>query len=50
LVRVWDVATGECLKTLFADGNPPVSYAKYSPNGRYILAGTLDNTVGVMAL
>ena len=24
------------------DENPPVSYVKFSPNGKYILAGTLD--------
>ena len=24
------------------DENPPVSYVKFSPNGKYILAATLD--------
>lgn len=24
------------------DDNPPVSYVKFSPNGKYILAATLD--------
>ena len=43
LIRIWDVATGECLKTIYAAGNPPVSSVRYSPNGRYILAGTLDS-------
>ncbi|CAB9524814.1 WD repeat-containing protein [Seminavis robusta] len=43
LIRIWDVATGECLKTIFAAGNPPVSHVTYSPNGKYILAGTLDS-------
>lgn len=43
LIRIWDVATGECLKTIFASGNPPVSHVTYSPNGKYILAGTLDS-------
>jgi COMPASS component SWD3 len=45
LIRVWDVATGECLKTIYAAGNPPVSTLKYAPNGRHLLAGTLDSTL-----
>uniref|UniRef100_A0A8D0LBK4 WD repeat domain 5B n=1 Tax=Sphenodon punctatus TaxID=8508 RepID=A0A8D0LBK4_SPHPU len=68
-VRIWDVKTGKCLKTLPAhsdpvsavhfnrdgslivsssyddDDNPPVSFVKFSPNGKYILAATLDNTL-----
>ena len=43
LIRIWDVCTGECLKTIFAAGNPPVSHVSYSPNGKYVLAGTLDS-------
>lgn len=43
LIRVWDTATGECLKTIYAEGNPPVSYVKFSPNGKFVLAGTLDS-------
>lgn len=45
LIRIWDVCTGECLKTIFAAGNPPVSHVTYSPNGKYVLAGTLDSTL-----
>ena len=45
LMRVWDVGTGECLKTIFAAGNPPVSHVTYSPNGKYVLAGTLDSAL-----
>eukprot|EP00429_Kryptoperidinium_foliaceum_P001788 CAMPEP_0176014530 /NCGR_PEP_ID=MMETSP0120_2-20121206/6872_1 /TAXON_ID=160619 /ORGANISM="Kryptoperidinium foliaceum, Strain CCMP 1326" /LENGTH=298 /DNA_ID=CAMNT_0017347477 /DNA_START=105 /DNA_END=998 /DNA_ORIENTATION=+ len=45
LIRIWDVCTGECLKTIAAKGNPPVSHACYSPNGKYVLAGTLDSTL-----
>ena len=36
---------GQCLKTLIDDDNPPVSFVKFSPNGKYILAATLDNTL-----
>mmetsp|Transcript_19716 Transcript_19716/g.66274 ORF Transcript_19716/g.66274 Transcript_19716/m.66274 type:complete len:201 (+) Transcript_19716:455-1057(+) len=34
-----------CLKTLIDDDNPPVSFVRFSPNGKYILAATLDNTL-----
>lgn len=42
LCRIWDTASGQCLKTLIEDDNPPVSFVKFSPNGKYILAATLD--------
>jgi COMPASS component SWD3 len=45
LIRIWDVCTGECLKTIFASGNPPVSHVTYSPNGKFVLAGTLDSAM-----
>uniref|UniRef100_A0A8D0CJU3 WD repeat-containing protein 5 n=1 Tax=Scleropages formosus TaxID=113540 RepID=A0A8D0CJU3_SCLFO len=41
LCRIWDTASGQCLKTLIDDDNPPVSFVKFSPNGKYILAGKL---------
>jgi COMPASS component SWD3 len=31
------------LKTLVDEDKPPVSFVKFSPNGKYILAATLDN-------
>uniref|UniRef100_A0A3P8UCJ8 WD repeat domain 5 n=1 Tax=Amphiprion percula TaxID=161767 RepID=A0A3P8UCJ8_AMPPE len=34
-----------CMKTLIDDTNPPVSFVKFSPNGKYILVATLDNTL-----
>jgi len=40
LCRIWDTASGQCLKTLIDDDNPPVSFVKFSPNGKYILAAT----------
>src|SRR5271156_852526 len=45
LCRIWDTSSGMCLKTLIDDDNPPVSFVKFSPNGKYILAATLDNTL-----
>ncbi|VDP20227.1 unnamed protein product [Echinostoma caproni] len=42
LCRIWDTGSGQCLKTLIDDDNPPVSFVKFSPNGKYILAATLD--------
>ena len=43
LVRIWDTATGECLKTVYAEGNPPVGSVRFSPNGKFVLCGTLDS-------
>ena len=34
LCRIWDTASGQCLKTLIDDDNPPVSFVKFSPNGK----------------
>lgn len=43
--RVWDTATGQCLRTLVHEDNAPVTTVRFSPNGRYILAFTLDSCV-----
>lgn len=45
LCRIWDASTGHCVKTLIDDENPPVSSVKFSPNGKFILAATLDSTL-----
>ncbi|KAL4979806.1 WD40-repeat-containing domain protein [Aspergillus desertorum] len=45
LVRIWDTSTGQCLRTLVHEDNPPVSSVRFSPNGKYVLAWTLDDCV-----
>ena len=40
----------QCLKTIYADGRPPVSHACFSPNGRYILASSLDGALRLWTL
>ena len=45
LCKIWDATSGQCLKTFIDDGNPPMSFVKFSPNGKYILTVTLGNTV-----
>lgn len=45
LCRIWDASTGHCMKTLIDDENPPVSFVRFSPNGKFILVGTLDNAL-----
>ena len=43
--RIWDVMSGRIVKTLIeGDSNDValVSFAKFSPNGKFILAGTLN--------
>ncbi|KAK2803398.1 WD domain protein [Onygenales sp. PD_10] len=45
LIRIWDTATGQCLRTLVHEDNPPVTAVKFSPNGKYVLAWTHDDCV-----
>lgn len=33
LLRIWDTQSGHCLKTLFDKESPPVSSARFCPNG-----------------
>ena len=47
LCRIWDTATGVCLKTIIGEENPPGSFVRFSPNGKYILMSTLDNRIRV---
>jgi WD40 repeat protein len=43
--RLWDTATGQCLKSLVDESNPPASHALFTPNSRYILVSSLDSTI-----
>ena len=43
--RVWDTATGQCLRTIVHEDNAPVTAVRFSPNGKYILASTLDSCI-----
>jgi COMPASS component SWD3 len=45
LIRVWDTGTGQCLRTLVHEDNASVAGVRFSPNGCYILAWTLDSCV-----
>jgi COMPASS component SWD3 len=45
LIRIWDTGTGQCLKTLVHEDNPPVMCVRFSPNGKFVLAWTLDDCV-----
>lgn len=42
---MWDTATGQCLRTLVHEDNPPVTAVRFSPNGKYILAFSIDSCV-----
>lgn len=44
---IWDVATGACLKVHVEDKvpKPAVSFAKFSPNGKFVLVAALDSTL-----
>jgi COMPASS component SWD3 len=43
--RIWDTSTGQCLRTLVHEDNAPVVGVRFSPNGKYVLAWTLDNSI-----
>ena len=45
-VRIWDLATGECVRTL--QGHTASVYsAEFSPDGRKVVSGALDGTVRI---
>jgi len=43
--RIWDTATGQCLQTLVHEDNASVVTCRFSPNGKYVLAWTLDGCI-----
>ena len=50
IVRLWDSGSGLCLKSMVPGESRDdrvfnVTSACFSPNGKYILAGTMDNTI-----
>merc|ERR1719242_1972774 len=48
LIRGWDMNSfnRQCIKTLGFDPTA-VSFAKWTPNGKYIVSGTLDDTIRI---
>ncbi|KFD68373.1 hypothetical protein M514_07357 [Trichuris suis] len=46
VVRIWDSRTAQCVKSLTEEDRQPVSFVRFSPNGKYILAATLDSHRG----
>lgn len=45
LIRLFDTVTGHCLNTLVSDAKIPVANVKFSPNGKYLLATSFDDTI-----
>ncbi|KAI3539814.1 WD domain-containing protein [Colletotrichum abscissum] len=43
--RIWDTYTGQCLRTLVHEDNPAVTSVCFAPNGRFVLAFNLDNSI-----
>lgn len=43
LIRVWDTATGQCLRTLVHEDRAPVMAVRFAPNGKFVLASTADS-------
>lgn len=49
LIRVWDKNVGSCVGTVIGETDSPsavsISHAKFTPNGKYIVASSLDNAI-----
>ena len=43
--KIWDSSKGTLLKTLVDDKVHPVSFAKFSPNNKFILLAMLNDTL-----
>src|SRR3954466_13989219 len=43
--RIWDTSTGQCLRTLVHEDIPAVTNVCFSPNGRFVLAFSLDSSI-----
>lgn len=45
LIRIWDSGTGQCLKTLVDEDRKAVTAVRFTPNGRFVVAWTLDSCI-----
>lgn len=45
LIRIWDSGTGQCLKTLVDEDRKAVTSVRFTPNGRFVVAWTLDSCI-----
>ena len=43
LCRIWDAETGSCMKTLLSPANPPISFARFTPNSKYVLTASMGD-------
>ena len=45
LVRIWNTATGQCLKTLRKEECVPVSQVRFTPNAKFVVVSSMDSRV-----
>lgn len=45
LIRVWDVDSGRCVKTLADDNIAPIGSLIFTPNGKFVMAAGLDGRI-----
>jgi len=46
MVRIWDVATGKCNRTIEGHSSV-VSSVVFTPDGEYVISGSWDETIGI---
>ncbi|EOR02819.1 Protein will die slowly [Wallemia ichthyophaga EXF-994] len=49
VLRIWDIWSGQCLKTLVDESNKQATFLKFSPNSQYLLSASLDHMVKLWA-
>lgn len=47
VVRLWDIDTGKCIRTMAHDNVEPVGAIAFSPNGRYLVVSSLDSHIRI---
>lgn len=48
LLRVWDCKFGGCLKAITEESCPPLSFARFTPNGKFMLIMRLGGLMMLM--
>jgi WD40 repeat protein len=47
-IKIWDITSGKCIKTVLLNG--PVWATAFSPCGEYVITATQDGTISLIAI